>query len=873
MSGFDLFPQDQDVAMATAQANPATDLDAGFTQSFADSWNAHRATAASNSEQNNRYSYVQGVLDKLYSTTGESFPNPEGMQDWQVTARGGAAHTGARSAAYAKVQNRLQQLEQSNPEAGLGTLSPDEVAQGTLDYGKQAVADDAKSANGRVSWASSLGSFAGGMGAGMTDPVNAIATLGTLPLGGEGGLVTQAATQAGIAGVSEIASQSLNYDYRKKIDPNFTLAQSMGEVGQAVAGGAILGATPKVLSKLWAGAKSVLGYVPDTLKDSGNVVARAAVPEEPPVVNKTAESDNAHAQSVSKASEDVMASRPVELPPEAFLSQSARPGRVYDSSGRSVGVNYEVTEAANLRTSHDDSFRPNADYPPELQPRDRERAITQEQVSNMAQNLQPERLGPSPQADSGAPIVGPDGIVESGNGRVMAIRQAHEANNVASNNYRNYLTSAGYDVSGMDAPVLVARRVTDLSDADRVNFVNDANRATAMRLSAPEQAKADARLVDPGMVKLLGDTDVSSAGNRDFVRAFLGKLPRAEQGDLVDGNGVLSVEGRQRINNALMARAYGDQDILSRALEHLDNNIKTIGSGMVDAAPAWARMRDAVAEGRIPQQMDITKDLSDAIHMVMDARDKGVPLNDVLKQGGLFNEHSDIAEALTRYLYKDGDLTKPIGREKFSNMLRSYAQEAEKNLSGDRLFGDALSARDVFNSTLDASKRGDLQLPSSEVAESIKPENVEKLSSAPKTTDAVMMEGNRLMAAEATGQIPPIMVPHEEVAADGTVTQSMRSLSDILDEADKEIEAGQKIEACVSGNAIPENSQTNAGDLHSILSGNRKFETDAEGNITGLSAGGKVERPDPEMLDLLDSLSAPKKFNVDAEGNVKATNK
>ena len=344
-----------------------------------------------------------------------------------------------------------------------------------------------------------------------------------------------------------------------------------------------------------------------------------------------------------------MIGRPVELPPETFLHANAQPGRVYDADGRNVGVNYEVVEARDLVTSHTDDFLPNENFPAELQPRARERPITREQVINMSANLQPERLGPSPQADGGSPIVGPDGLVESGNGRVMAIRKAYQDGNVSSGNYRNFLKQQGFDVSEMEAPVLVARRVTDLPADERLKFVTAANRSTAMKLSAPEQALSDARLVDPASLKMLEGGDVGTAANRNFVRAFLSKLPRSEQGNLVDAHGNLSLEGNRRLTAALLGRAYGEPTLLARALEDADSNIKTLAGALSDAAGAWSKMRDDVSRGIIPQGMDITDELLAAIRLVMKSRDEGVSLKNLLAQPEMFDGPSDVAKALAKF--------------------------------------------------------------------------------------------------------------------------------------------------------------------------------------------------------------------------------
>ena len=60
-------------------------------------------------------------------------------------------------------------------------------------------------------------------------------------------------------------------------------------------------------------------------------------------------------------------------------------------------------------------------YPSELQPRDRTREASRQQIERMADDLKPELLGESYKLSDGAPIIGPDNVVESGNGRTLAI--------------------------------------------------------------------------------------------------------------------------------------------------------------------------------------------------------------------------------------------------------------------------------------------------------------------------------------------------------------------------------------------------------------------------------------------------------------------
>jgi hypothetical protein len=90
-------------------------------------------------------------------------------------------------------------------------------------------------------------------------------------------------------------------------------------------------------------------------------------------------------------------------------------------------VNYEVANLPALITSHDADFRVNPRYPAQLQPRARDSAPARDQVNSIAARLQPERLGRSPRANSGAPVVGPDNVVESGNGRTLALGKAYSS--------------------------------------------------------------------------------------------------------------------------------------------------------------------------------------------------------------------------------------------------------------------------------------------------------------------------------------------------------------------------------------------------------------------------------------------------------------
>jgi hypothetical protein len=86
-------------------------------------------------------------------------------------------------------------------------------------------------------------------------------------------------------------------------------------------------------------------------------------------------------------------------------------------------------------------------------------AASQMQIDNIANNLRSELLGGSHRVSDGAPITGLDNVVESGNGRALAISKAYETGK--ADNYRAYVEQYaqdnGIDISGIKQPVLTRK--------------------------------------------------------------------------------------------------------------------------------------------------------------------------------------------------------------------------------------------------------------------------------------------------------------------------------------------------------------------------------------------------------------------------------
>ncbi|BAI73176.1 hypothetical protein AZL_025380 [Azospirillum sp. B510] len=355
-------------------------------------------------------------------------------------------------------------------------------------------------------------------------------------------------------------------------------------------------------------------------------------------------------------------------------------------------VRYELAEAGGLVTSHNADLSVNSAFPAELQPRERDRVASHEQIRSIAAGLEPERLGVSMDAATGAPVIGGN-VVESGNGRVLALRRAYAEHPEAATRYRAFLTDLGFNPSGFREPVLVRRRLTDLTPEERTRFTVAAQKSAVLDLSATERAMADAPGLD-GILSLHQGGDVGLARNARFVRAFIDRLPQSDQGGILAADGGLSRDGKRRLENALLARAFDDSDLLGRMIETDDDNSRAIAGALLDVSPAWARMRAASAAGEIAPGMDATMDLLEAVRMIRDARAAGRPLDHILDQIDAFRRPSPATE-----LFLDGMLRgkSTASRDAVAATLTRYVDEAMKSRPGPDLFGaDPPSGEEVL---------------------------------------------------------------------------------------------------------------------------------------------------------------------------------
>ncbi|WHP06849.1 transglycosylase SLT domain-containing protein [Acinetobacter corruptisaponis] len=310
---------------------------------------------------------------------------------------------------------------------------------------------------------------------------------------------------------------------------------------------------------------------------------------------------------------------------------------VFGADGSNYEVAYEVKSLNDLIASNDQLYGVNPNYPAELQPRDRTREASRQQIERIADDLKPELLGENPMISQGAPIIGLDNVVESGNGRTLAIGKAYADGKADA--YRQFVSdfagARGWDISGINNPVLVRTR---LSDVDRVEFAKLANESDVAQFSASERAKSDVdRLPDASLLKLNSDGNINLDGSMDYVRAFIDQVSPAERATMITADGRLSQGGKQRIEQALVQHAYGDSNLVARLSENLGDDSKTVLNALLRSAPQLAQLADLVKQGG-RHSNTIAQDLAQAAQKLSDLKANDLKVDDYLNQEQLFGD-------------------------------------------------------------------------------------------------------------------------------------------------------------------------------------------------------------------------------------------
>jgi len=405
-------------------------------------------------------------------------------------------------------------------------------------------------------------------------------------------------------------------------------------------------------------------------------------------------------QAAQSAAEAQLSAEPGADEDQGEIAPEGRENTVKTAKGTKVATGFKIIEARNLVISHEADGTVNPDYPAEIQPRDRARTTSQAWVQKTARNLDPDSLGRTQRADSGAPIVGKDRVVESGNGRAMAIREAYRIGQ--ADEYREWLVENadyfGVDVAKikrMKAPVLVRVRI---SDVNRVEFAVEANQDDKLAMTATEKARSDAKRLDSAMLAKLADGDLNSAANRDFVAAFLQSLGDAEAAQYLTTDGKPTSGLISRLQAALFAGAYSDDRLLELTADVAKPEIANIVAALNSAAPDFMRAKEQdrvgaeTAGGQVVDSVELSLNqeavnaIISATNVLRQAKESGMGLEEFLRQGDMFGGTDPAVAAMALFIQANNRSAKRMGTA-FKAMAQFVESENARKQTAS-LFGD-----------------------------------------------------------------------------------------------------------------------------------------------------------------------------------------
>ena len=325
------------------------------------------------------------------------------------------------------------------------------------------------------------------------------------------------------------------------------------------------------------------------------------------------------------------------------------PNQMYD-------FEFRVLSLDDLKASNTNSGAVNPDYDKELQPRDRSRAASQAQIDNMAENLSPDALlWEFHQLDKGPMIIGEDMMIESGNGRALALMRARDFYPEQYEEYQNAL-SAIVDDYGIDPgvlpdiedPVLIRLR---LSDVDRAAFSKECNAPVVLQMSPLEQAGVDsAKIKDTWLNTLVVqegqsiDQALRTAANRSFVKKFMGEIGANARATLMRSDGSVNRMGLWRIKAALFSKVFPGEAghrLAETFLESLDSNIKNFENAIGDIMPRLAQAESLIASGQRGSDLSLVTDFSKAIDMLARLKESEITVSQYIGQGSLWERETN----------------------------------------------------------------------------------------------------------------------------------------------------------------------------------------------------------------------------------------
>ena len=342
---------------------------------------------------------------------------------------------------------------------------------------------------------------------------------------------------------------------------------------------------------------------------------------------------------------------------------------------RRLPVNYRVVDMGQVRQSHIGGVV-NKDYGiKELQNRaSRGTSADDAILRQRAQDFKPEFMVDSPNTQYGAPVVNKNGDVIAGNGRVETLRYVYQDNQAGADAYKQRLQSMGFDVAGMERPILVRETADDLTTEQQIAIADASNVSEISAFDHASQAIQDSKLLQ------------GTNGAIEWAQ----KLPRTERQRLFLNNGKWDLRAlNQRYNDAVLAWMCNDDPRLFERIILSGKVSNKIISGLIQNGASIVSFQTAHPE------LDLRGDINSALVKASSLRNKNEFVEFVSTP-----DLSGVNEFPANSLLYNMVFSNTSGD--INNFISAYMAKQETNTQGDNLLGEQVrfNKDDIYAQTL-----------------------------------------------------------------------------------------------------------------------------------------------------------------------------
>lgn len=266
----------------------------------------------------------------------------------------------------------------------------------------------------------------------------------------------------------------------------------------------------------------------------------------------------------------------------------------------------------------------------------------------------------------------------AGNGRIAGLQLGY--NNGKAENYKQELIDDA-DMHGIDPEVIKKMKnpilVRIMQPKDITSDIGDkTNTISNLSMNAVEQANNDKQRVNFSDIK----ADYDGTPDNDSLLAFIYKMPKSEQGQLLDSKGRPTRQAQERLKAAMFAKAYNNDKLTDSYSQALKADSRNIINGLAIASNAVNQL-----EGLSPEY-DIRDIIADAATRAVEAREGGQSLQELAKQKDMFaDEDADNASRAILQMFADNSRSANNIGQKIKKLAETLKAEQEAS-TGD-LFG------------------------------------------------------------------------------------------------------------------------------------------------------------------------------------------